>query len=125
MIIDRIRLGFYPSTAIDFYINPTAGDNGYELKAIDGFDPSPLIKYTEAFDNFGDPIYDMRAENKLMSMRVGLKPGPAGTYSSLRSALYAFISRRLVVYLINKDGVVLALMYGSMDNFDAVHSIHD
>lgn len=126
MIITSIRIANAigsptdPDDYVDFVIGSNLGVNGYTLKGIQGFDPSPIIKFIEGFDNYSDPIYDMIPENKELMIKVGFNYGAAGTVNSLRSRLYKFMGRPVVVYLMNESTIVASIT-GYLD-VDATHS---
>lgn len=128
MIIDSIRLlsdqigvsGAYIYT--DLQINPTAGANGYMLKAVDGFDPSDTLNFVEGFDpTTGEPISDNKPQDKVLVMKVGFVPGPSGSVSSLRDGLYMLVSRALTVQL-RLGETVVAQIRGRMSKIEAAHS---
>lgn len=130
MIVDTIRIlnshdnSYTPALFIDLKIDSTAGENGYILKSHDGFDPSPTFEYTAGFMGSGGyplevgvPVIDNEPENKELVLRIGLMPGPAGTYSELRTRLYKLISRPVRVLLIAGGGHI-ADITGRISNVD-------
>lgn len=130
MIIDTIRL--YSdlidvtgaNVFVDFPVTSLAGENGYILKATDGFDPSDNYLFVEGFDSAGIPINDPIPQGKELVLATNFVPGPAGSVSSLRDALYKLISRPVKVQLMYNNGVVM-FVEGAIRKLESPYSVND
>ena len=116
MIITKVRLQektpttngtiTWPLSFVDLELNPFAGENGYLLTDSAGLDPPDFISIVSGFDSAGVPVFDNATDKREVVLKIGLKPGVGQTYSSLRDALYKYVSRALCVSLMNGSTTV-------------------
>lgn len=130
MIINKIRISeehpmasggtSWPLPNCDFNLNYTAGDNGYLVKAAQGLDSPDLKAVVEGFDSSGIPIYGSFPEDRVIDLRVGLVPGLNQSYSTLRDALYRYMSRNVRVSFMD-GSTVLAYTTGYISKLPVLH----
>jgi hypothetical protein len=93
--------------------------NGYLVKPIDGLDPVKANIVSTSFAGMdGEQHQASRREARDIIMKLGLKMGPAGTVSSLRSKLMSFFMPKSVVRLTfsREDGPDVDI-YGVVETF--------
>lgn len=114
------QLTSWPIPFLDLELNDHAGDNGYLLKNSSGLGPTTLAAIVIGFDSNGIPIKDVDAADREIALRIQLTPTFGQSFSELRSALYKFNSKGLIVSLM--DGArVIAQTHGLITVFDTLH----
>lgn len=130
MIITKIRLQeespmagstkSWPLPECDLHLNSAAGDNGYILKDVQGLEPPLLTQVVAGFDLNGQPVYDDIAEDRQLVLKIGLNLIHGRSFSSLRDDLYKFLSRSVVVSLMN-ESLVVCRAIGYISRVEAAH----
>lgn len=128
MIINKIRLqeefpmfsesDSWPLPICDLNLNSSAGENGYILKQVEGLEPPDLSEIVEGFDIYGTPSIIDVPDKRHLAFKIGLNPKVGQSYGELRDVLYRFISRSVLIRLMN-DGIVLAETKGHIHKFEA------
>jgi hypothetical protein len=130
MIITKFRLQeehpmagtitMWPLPICDLNVDSSAGLNGYLLKAVTGIGPPNFISVVDGFDTIGIPIMDSIPDNREIALRIGFSPKLGQSINELRSDLYKYISRSVILSLMN-DAQVVAQTKGFISKFETVH----
>jgi hypothetical protein len=111
MIITKIRLKeehpmmngtrVYSLPTCDLHVDSSAGQNGYILKAAAGIGPPDFLSIVEGFDVNGVPIIDSVPDKKEIVLRIGFRPSVGQSIQQLRSDLYKYVSRSILLSLMD------------------------
>lgn len=110
----------WPVPFLDLELNSSAGDNGYLIKNSVGLGPTTLTAIVIGFDSNGVPIKDVEASPREVALRIQLTPALGQTFSELRSELYKFNGKGLVLSLMNGARVIARAM-GFIKTFETIH----
>ena len=129
MIITKLRLqeehpmssagGSWPLPVCDLVVDPSAGENGYILEDSQGLDPPDFVEIVEGYDVAGIPIMSNVPQKRQIVLKIGLSPRLGQSFSSLRDALYRFISRNVYIKFMN-DALVTAQTTGHVSKCETV-----
>lgn len=134
MIITKIRLEeehpmaftgaggttYWPLPSCDLNLDSSAGENGYLIKAAEGFGPPSVTAIVEGFDATGIPIFGPAMDTRTVSLRIGLVENIDKTVSELRDDLYKFMSKSVIISFMN-DALTVAQISGFIREFDPTH----
>lgn len=111
MIITKLRLqeenpmtgvsDSWPLPVCDLNLDSSAGENGYILKDSTGLEPPDLNEVVDGFGTTGIPSMLDVPEKREIVLKIGFRPGVGQSYSSLRDELYRYMSRTMMISLID------------------------
>lgn len=113
-------LSSWPVPFLDLELNSNAGDNGYLIKNSAGLGPTSLTAVVIGFDSTGIPIKDVEASLREVALRIQLTPALGQTFSELRSALYKFNGKGLILSLMNGAHEIARTM-GFIKEFETLY----
>lgn len=130
MIITKIRLQeqtpmtdgtkTWPLPPCDLFVNSFAGRNGYILVGSAGIGPPYFTDVVEGFDKNGVPVLDAKPDKRDISFKIGFNPAADQSVQQLRSDLYKFISKSLIISFMNESETI-AQITGHISRFDPSH----
>ena len=130
MIVTKIRIQeehvmtdgtkSWPLPYCDLHLTSVAGENGYILKNSAGIGPPSFTDVVVGFDKNGIPIMDALPDKRDITFSIGFRPSSGQSVQQLRSDLYKFISKSLIVGFMNGSDTV-AQITGHISTFETEH----